>query len=186
MKRLFLLCSFVHLGSLSPFYNLVANDIEGSKVTKDQQQIFKSLDSFFGQRLKSLGLGLGKITSEIKILNLNFSHAFEYLFKNYFDTIDMCCHVSIADPISSNYLELLSAPIKSWCQIASLCLSNPKCLSFFFQPLTFTYWGLCNINSHSLCSGGVLPVWWQGDLGGKCGKSVRIHGWPLQVLDMFL
>ena len=35
MKTLFLLISFVELGSLSPFYNLDANDIQGSKVREE-------------------------------------------------------------------------------------------------------------------------------------------------------
>jgi len=36
MKTLFLFISFVQLGSLSPFYNLAANDIKGSKVEFSQ------------------------------------------------------------------------------------------------------------------------------------------------------
>ena len=35
MKTLFLIITFVKLGSLSPFYNLDANDIQGSKVTQE-------------------------------------------------------------------------------------------------------------------------------------------------------
>merc|ERR1719334_305770 len=36
MKALFLIITFVKLGSLSPFYNLDANDIQGSKVEFSQ------------------------------------------------------------------------------------------------------------------------------------------------------
>ena len=38
-KTLFLLISFVELGSLSPFFNLAANDIQGSKV-RHKKHIF--------------------------------------------------------------------------------------------------------------------------------------------------
>ena len=36
MKRVLLLITLAHLGSLSPFFDLTANDIHGSKVINNQ------------------------------------------------------------------------------------------------------------------------------------------------------
>ena len=63
MKTLFLIITFVKLGSLSPFYNLDATDIQGSKVTQESTSL-KSL-TFCHVSVTSLGLGWVKIKSEI-------------------------------------------------------------------------------------------------------------------------
>ena len=48
MKRVLLLITLAHLGSLSPFFDLTANDIHGSKVRDNQDsQYLINLCVFF-------------------------------------------------------------------------------------------------------------------------------------------